>query len=367
MKIKVFWFLGIFVLLGCSSGPAKTTVAEAGEEEYDPSFVAVNEIDNWDRRYIGWNGLFEVGVPFSLDRLIDDQGVRPQNATNRNIVWIVKEAGSTGATLVGDILTASVPGTVTFAATVQNGLGRGRDYSREWVVPVTGQMVTRGDYNLRNAEQGWLIERYRGREVNVVIPANLEITELGPDAFSTGQVTSVVVPEGVTKIFGGAFSNSNLRSVSLPSTLRYLQGGAFNGAEKLESMSIPFGVTTIGSYTFWNCKALTSITIPASVTSIERDAFGRCSALTSIIIPESVTLIGANSLFSGREGGIFGDCTELTSITVRAVEPPRMADNHYDLWWNPKPDSAIYVPSRSVNAYKNANGWKNYSNFIKGF
>lgn len=58
---------------------------------------------------------------------------------------------------------------------------------------------------------------------------------------------------------------------------------------------------------FQDCTGLTSITIPNSVTSIGGYAFFGCTGLTSIIIPNSVTSIGKYA---------FANCSGLTSVTI---------------------------------------------------
>ncbi len=74
----------------------------------------------------------------------------------------------------------------------------------------------------------------------------------------------------------------------------------------LTSITIPNGVTRIGYMAFSNCFYLPSITIPDSVTSIGDYAFAYCGlSLTSITIPNSVTSIGDYAFVS---------CVSLTSI-----------------------------------------------------
>lgn len=94
------------------------------------------------------------------------------------------------------------------------------------------------------------------------------------------EVTSVIIPNGITTI------NQN----------------AFLGCTGIESVTIPTGVTSINYNSFKGCTGLTSITIPSSVTTIDQGAFQDCSKLKDVTIQGSIDV--GNNLFSGiAEGG----------------------------------------------------------------
>jgi formylglycine-generating enzyme required for sulfatase activity len=59
--------------------------------------------------------------------------VVPANATNKTIIWTVKDAGTTGATISGGNLNTTAMGTVTVTATVTNGLSTG-DYTKDFSI-----------------------------------------------------------------------------------------------------------------------------------------------------------------------------------------------------------------------------------------
>ena len=108
--------------------------------------------------------------------------------------------------------------------------------------------------------------------VSVTIPNT--VTSIGQQAFIYCEaLTTVVIPEGVTMIDNLAFCFcGNLTDVNIPSTVKSLGWGAFKGAQ-MTSVVIPIGITSIPANLFeWN-ESLQSITIPASVTSIGSWAF----------------------------------------------------------------------------------------------
>ena len=163
----------------------------------------------------------------------------------------------------------------------------------------------------------------------VVIPDS--VTNIGKYAFrdthipSKSKLTSVVIPDSVTSIGAGAFQDTKLTSVVIPSSMTTIGGWAFSNTN-LTSVVIPFSVTSIGNYAFYNTQLtevvignsvisigagafrdtqLTEVVIPSSVTSIGNYAF-QDTKLTSVVIPSSVTTIGAGAFTN----------TQLTEVVI---------------------------------------------------
>jgi len=66
--------------------------------------------------------------------------VLPENATNKRIEWSITGNGA-GATLVKNKLTAENNGTVALTALIKNGLGEGEDYTQNFNITISAEMV----------------------------------------------------------------------------------------------------------------------------------------------------------------------------------------------------------------------------------
>ena len=169
--------------------------------------------------------------------------------------------------------------------------------------------------------------------------------------YNCTDLTSVIIPNSVTSIGASAFSGSHLASIDIPNSVTSIGSNAFNSCRMLRSVNIPDSITSIEYGMFHTCDNLTSITIPNSVTSIGENAFYRCSELTSFIIPDSVTNIGNH---------VFNKCSGLTSVTIMSTTPPTLGTNVFS-------DTAltqIIVPAGCGEAYKTAENWSAYANYI---
>ena len=140
-------------------------------------------------------------------------------------------------------------------------------------------------------------------------------------------------------------------SITVPNTVTNIDADAFEYCEKITELTILGSITSIGNYAFYQSK-ITSITLPNTLTTIGEDAFGECSLLTSFTIPSSVTSIGDYA---------FEYCTGLTEITVEAVTPPTITYSTFDEVDHTIP---LYVPDQSVNDYKAADYWSEFTNIL---
>ena len=105
------------------------------------------------------------------------------------------------------------------------------------------------------------------------------------------ELTSVRLPNSLTKIDDAAFAESGLTSIEIPANVVSLGNSTFSNCASLKTVSLPSGLTWIGDSAFYACEALESITLPDSLTTIGVGAFMHCSSLTEIVLPENVRII----------------------------------------------------------------------------
>ena len=180
------------------------------------------------------------------------------------------------------------------------------------------------------------------------------------DGINYPNATNVIIPATIT-------------SEDVTYTVTSIDDMAFSECESLTSVVLPNTIDTIGLSAFMNATSLTEIEIPNSVVCIHYQAFNSCSALKSISIPDNITTIyehtfaGCSSLTAVELGsGIqklamfaFANNTALTEITCHAVVPPSVSMMPF--LGTPVASVTLYVPEGSVDAYKEADEWKNFA------
>ena len=206
------------------------------------------------------------------------------------------------------------------------------------------------------------------------------ITSIGAWAFcDCSSLASITIPDSVTSIGGSAFSGcSSLANITIPDSVTSIGVAAFFDCSSLASVTIPNGVTSIGYRAFYNCSSLTNVTIGNGVISIGEDAFYYCSSLASITIPDSVTEIGYQAFYDCSSltsitipDGVtsigylaFGGCSSLAEVYCKPTIPP--TGSSYMFISNAS-GRKIYVPTESVEAYKEAFCWSDYADDIVGY
>ena len=177
----------------------------------------------------------------------------------------------------------------------------------------------------------------------------LSLTSCGLEKFSgTKGLEYYPLPDGTYGVKAG--TALYLDHVEVPAkhngkSVSQILPNAFEGASNLTSIVIPNGVTNIEGSSFSACSSLTSITIPNSVTSIGDLAFSSCSSLTRIVIPDSTTSIGYN---------VFYDCSNLSYIYYCGTETQWDAISKGSDWDNYLENYTIYYSGEFTITYNYA-------------
>ena len=116
-----------------------------------------------------------------------------------------------------------------------------------------------------------------------------------------------------------------------------------------------------GGRLYINGAEVTELTIPSDITTLYLAAFAGCSSITSVTIHENITQIRPYA---------FGYCNNLKTVYCESTTPPAISRSSGG-YWNGFIRNAsgrlIYVPRASVDAYKAADGWSDYANYIVGY
>ena len=199
------------------------------------------------------------------------------------------------------------------------------------------------------------------------------ITSMGASAFNgCTSLAAVTLHDGLKSIGDYAFQScTSLTAIEIPSSITSIGASAFNGCTSLAAATLPEGLQSIGEYAFQHCSALTSIKIPGTVKTVGMCSFQDCSGLASLELAEGVQKLGSSA---------FQNCSALTQVTLPASLTEvgiRVFDGHgpsivfTSLATTPPAHNGgyplgevngvtLYVPQGSLEAYKNAFGWKDY-------
>ena len=178
--------------------------------------------------------------------------------------------------------------------------------------------------------------------------ANYAVKTIGPSAFQSCRIDTLVISEGVETIGNRAFQNNYdyLKSVTLPKSLR-----------------------SIGSYAFYDCYSIKELVIPEGVEKIADNAFNECSGLQRVELPSTLVAIGECA---------FRGCGSLSTVLSRIQTPFDIKPNVFSSNWSwdystgeerqvyTPCDANLYVPTGTKSAYEAIEGWTMFANIYEG-
>ena len=176
---------------------------------------------------------------------------------------------------------------------------------------------------------------------------------------------------------------TSLTSIEIPASLKTIASDTFRGCSSLKKVTFEKGsrLEIIGLFAFKDCTSLTSIEIPANVEMINSFAFENCISLKNVTFEKESKLKTLSGYYGGNSA--FLSCTALTTVDMSACTqvteigantfyedshlllfkigtriPPSCGDNAFG---GINSYSVLKVPAGCVNAYKKANGWKEFT------
>lgn len=177
-------------------------------------------------------------------------------------------------------------------------------------------------------------------------------------AFSYSPIGRVSIEGSVIRVPKDAFAHcASLTDAVLPNSVTEIGENAFGSCSKLEN--IP-GLTNdqtdflpqldkIGAFAFADCIKLPKLRLH-NASEIGEKAFINCTSVTDITLGASVSKIGKAA---------FAGCTKLEKMTNLAAKPQPFPDKLFD--GIDKAQFVIYVHRTAYEAFKAADGWKDYN------
>lgn len=198
------------------------------------------------------------------------------------------------------------------------------------------------------------------------------ITKIDIEAFcATRKLKTVKLGNNIEELAYRAFHDCHaLESIVLPESIRIIKEDAFDSCVNLKTINIPGNVTNLGISIFSSCFKLENITISEGIKKIPDYMFRKCKSLSEITLPTTIEQIGMK---------VFSGCESLKTIYVKPLTPPSVPKeyivsgginkNTVNSWLALKDvdDFIIYVPTQSLDLYKEAQGWNEYIDKIQPY
>ena len=228
---------------------------------------------------------------------------------------------------------------------------------------VSGQ-VTESVYLGRNISSwsGAIVDSSEGGEYAEITFGN-KVTTLGRVCENCKKLTSVVLPKSIKSLTSRSFHGcTSLEAIKGEGV--ELIDDSFGNCSSLTTIDMP-NLKVIEDYAFANCTSLKSMKLPQGLIMLGNSdldcVFENCSNLESITLPATLQSIGGNSYYASSS--LFKGCSALKNIIVSNPVPVAIAETNFDA--TTYINATLRVPVGSLEAYKNADGWKNFFNIVE--
>lgn len=194
------------------------------------------------------------------------------------------------------------------------------------------------------------------------------LVELGSTVFTRcNKLTSAQIPEGLKRMVGGSyFRCTGLKDATIPSTVEYIERNPFVGCTGLDRVKVAAGNSSYAEldsclYEVKGGKAYRLISVPSA-------RLNKVMVLqpgTEVISGQAMREVELTAFIAGKglksiESSAFSSIKTLTTVKVLETVPPTGADFSDEAYAG----ATLYVPKQSINAYKAADGWKQFQNIV---
>lgn len=375
---------------GSRSASIVVKINKSGSED---NFVAVTDIT-------GVTSTVEAGISINLSGIIS-----PLNATNKTILWSVKDAGTTGSVIKNNVLSAKAEGTLIVTASVENGTAGGKEFTKNFTIKVIKKAAVVKSVSVSPASatviQGkskvfaakvagtssppqsvnWQVKGNKSSKTKISSSGRLTVgsdesaSTLSISATSkadTKKTATVKVKVAGRK--GSVFSSGSYQykitnenttgkgTVSVQGLAKKKSVTSVTVPKTIKNNGIVYKVTAVGSKAFYKNNKIKTVNIGNNVTLIGKNAFSQCSKLTKVILGNKVTTISdygfskcknlqTVSIGTGLKklgNGVFSDNAKLKSLMITSKKLVTVGKSNLKNVRNLK----IKVPSSKVKSYK---------------
>ena len=196
---------------------------------------------------------------------------------------------------------------------------------------------------------------------------NGQLEKIGSSAFCRTALVDAQLPEGVKTMLGNVFfRTTSLQTITIPSTVEEIDFTPIVGCTAVKRVQVAEGSTHFAELDSclyqidengnpFRLVAVPSardnkvLIVPEGVTEIGRQAV-REVAMTEVWMPSSTQTLASSA---------FSSSSALTRVTCMAINPPAVESDFED---NVYATATLYVPLRSLDAYKTAEVWQKFQN-----
>lgn len=229
-------------------------------------------------------------------------GTKGDNVEQLNLPDTIQDLGGNYFRKFAKIKELTIPGSVkNFDLSLQNSGSLEKLVFSEGVEELSSNMMVYGCSKLKEID----------------LPSTLKLISQSGAFSGATALESIDLPDGLAfaEDIGSVFSDcSALTSIVLPESITKIPSGTFNGCISLASVTAKGEISAIGNSAFQECKSLTQLALPGQLTSIGYSAFQDCENLSSVPDLSAVTSLGSYAFYNCKNLNCSVDLSSLSEI-----------------------------------------------------